>query len=79
MNKGALVRLVCTESGVESKQVGRIDIYPGFSYFEVDDTASSKILPKLESGTYEKKTFNVEISKEKELPRKKDTGKRRRY
>ena len=61
MNKGALVRLICTEAGISSQQIGRIDVRPGFSFFEVEEKAGGNILPKLESGTYEGKTFNIEI------------------
>jgi len=66
MNKGALVRMVCSETGIESSQVGRIDILPRYSFFEIDEKASKKILPKIEHGTYEGKTFNVTVSEDKE-------------
>ncbi len=82
MNKGALVRLICTEAGISSNQVGRIDVLPGFSFFEVDDKAVSKVLSKIATGTYEGKTFNVELSQEKGSHRKgshrKKNNKRRR-
>jgi ATP-dependent RNA helicase DeaD len=76
MNKGALVRLVCTEAGISSNHVGRIEIHPGFSFFEVDANVADKVLKKVESGTYEGKTFNVEFSQDRDTPRKK--GKKRR-
>ena len=76
MNKGALVRLVCTETSISSNQMGRIDVHPGFSFFEVSDKVTSKILPQIETGIYEGKTFNVELSQERESQRKK--GKKRR-
>jgi ATP-dependent RNA helicase DeaD len=66
MNKGALVRLVCSETGVESSTIGRIEIHSRFSYFEVDETVSNVILPKIEQGTYEGKSYNVTISKEQD-------------
>jgi len=77
MNKGALVRLVCTETGISGSQIGRIDIHPGFSFFEVDEKAAGKILPKIEKGSYEGKTFIVELSQERESQRKKSKKKRR--
>ena len=76
MNKGALVRLVCTEAGISSNHVGRIEIHPGFSFFEVDANVADKVLKKVESGTYEGKSFNVEFSQDRDAPRKK--GKKRR-
>jgi len=78
MNKGALVRLICTETDISSDQVGRIEVLPGFSFFEIDGKAASKILPKIESGIYEGKTFNVELSQDKDPKRKKKGKKRKR-
>jgi ATP-dependent RNA helicase DeaD len=53
MNKGALVRLVCTETGIESHHLGRIEIHSRYSFFEIDAKAAYSVLPKLKSGTYE--------------------------
>ncbi len=82
MNKGALVRLICTEAGVSSNQVGRIDVHPGFSFFEVEEKAASKVLSKIATGSYEGKTFNVELSQDKGSPKRvshrKKSHKRRR-
>ncbi len=71
MNKGALVRLVCTGTGISSSQMGRIDLHSGFSFFEVDEKAASEILPKIKTGIYEGKAFSVALSQERELRRKK--------
>ncbi|NOY37251.1 MAG: DEAD/DEAH box helicase [Chlorobi bacterium] len=65
MNKGAMVRLVCSGSGISGKQVGKIDIHPEYSLFEVDQPAAPHILPAIETGTYEGKNFRIKISKEK--------------
>ncbi len=64
MNKGALVRLICSETGIESNQIGRIELHSRFSYFEVDETVAGKVLPKLRQGTYEGNTFNVTVSQD---------------
>ncbi len=66
MNKGALVRLICSEAGIDSAQIGRIELHSRFSYFEVDESVTDKILPKLDQGTYEGKSFNVAVSKDQE-------------
>lgn len=65
MNKGALVRLVCTEAGITSENVGRISILGGYSFFEVDKQVAEKVLQKMKSGTYEGKNFAVDTSQEK--------------
>jgi ATP-dependent RNA helicase DeaD len=75
MNKGALLRLVCTGTGISSTQIGRIDVQRAFSFFEVDQSVADKILPKLGEGTYEGKTFVIAPSEDK--GRKGDGGKRR--
>ncbi len=65
MNKGALLRLVCTGTGISSSQIGRIDVQRAFSFFEVDESVANKILPKLAEGSYEGKTFVIAPSDDK--------------
>ena len=77
MNKGALVKLVCTETGISSNQMGRIDVLSGKSFFEIDDQVASKILPKIETGVYEGKTFSIELSHDSESQRYKGNKRRR--
>ena len=59
LNKGALLRLVCSETGIESKHMGRIDIHARHAFFEVDEKASDQVLPKIKEGVYESKSFEV--------------------
>ena len=70
LNKGALLRLVCSETGIESNHMGRIDIHSRHAFFEVDEKVSNQILPAIKEGTYEGKTFEVTHSQETE-PKKK--------
>jgi len=76
MNKGALVRLICTETNISSHHIGRINVYPGSSVFEVDSQVASKILPMISTGIYEGKSFSVNTSRSGEVRKKK--GKRAR-
>jgi ATP-dependent RNA helicase DeaD len=66
MNKGALVRMVCSETGIESTHIGRIEIHTRHSFFEIDQEVALSVLPKIESGTYEGKSFNVSVTQDKE-------------
>jgi ATP-dependent RNA helicase DeaD len=77
LNKGALVRMVCSETGISSNHVGRIEVHPGYSFFEIDEGVASKILPKLEKGIYEGKSFVIDESQEKTTKYKKSKKKRR--
>ncbi|MEN8157150.1 MAG: DEAD/DEAH box helicase [Bacteroidota bacterium] len=87
MNKGALVRLVCTEGSIESSHVGRIDIHPRHSFFELDSDVAQSVLSKIGNGTYEGKSYNVSLSHDTETgsgsgsgkPKGKKKGKKRRY
>ena len=77
LNKGALLRLVCSETGIESNHMGRIDIHSRHAFFEVDDQVANKILPSIKEGTYEGKSFEVTHSQEKEHEKKK--GKKKKH
>ena len=43
INKGAIVRLVCDNSGIRSNLIGDIDLNSELSFFEVEKSASRKI------------------------------------
>lgn len=43
MNKGGLVRLICSSAGIESASIGRIDIHDKFSFFEVSEDAARSV------------------------------------
>ena len=77
LNKGALLRLVCTEAGIDSHHMGRIDIHSRHAFFEVDNKEASRILPSIQEGTYEGKPFEISHSQEKEPGKKKGKKKKR--
>jgi ATP-dependent RNA helicase DeaD len=76
LNKGALLRLVCSETGIESNHMGRIDIHSRHAFFEVDDRVANKILPSIKEGSYEGKDFEISLSQEKEPGKKKGKKKK---
>jgi ATP-dependent RNA helicase DeaD len=43
MNKGALVRLVCSVAGITSGEIGRIQVSAERSFFEVDEKSAMKV------------------------------------
>ena len=77
MNKGALLRLVCSEAGIDSFHMGRIDIHSRHAFFEVDDQVSSKVLSGVKEGSYEGKAFEISASQESFPDKKK--GKKNKY
>ncbi len=43
MNKGAVVRLICSAAGITAKDIGRIDVHPKISYFQVSANVAQYI------------------------------------
>jgi ATP-dependent RNA helicase DeaD len=76
LNKGALLRLVCSETGIDSNHMGRIDIHSRHAFFEVDDQVANKILPSIKEGTYEGKSFEVTHSQDTGHEKKKEKKKK---
>jgi len=77
LNKGALLRLVCSETGIESYHMGRIDLHARHAFFEVDEKVAHQVLPKIKEGEYEGKSFEVTPAQgsEKEGHKRKTTKK----
>ncbi len=40
INEGAIIRLICTQAGIRSGMIGRIDLNREFSFFEVEKSAA---------------------------------------
>jgi len=76
LNKGALLRLVCSESGIESYHMGRIEIHSSHAFFEVDAKEANRILPHNKKGIYEGKDFEISHSGENYSGKKKGKKKK---
>ena len=78
LNKGGLLRLICSNTSIESKSIGALDLFNDFSFFEVDKKLSDEILENLKDKEYDGKTFLVEIaSNEGSKSRDRDRGRSR--
>lgn len=47
IGKGAITRLLCDTVGLESSQIGKIDMMREFSFFEVDEQAAGNVLKSM--------------------------------
>ena len=79
LNKGGLLRLICSNTSIESKSIGALDLFNDFSFFEVEKKLSDEILENLKDKEYDGKTFLVEIasnegSKPRDRGRSRDRG-----
>jgi ATP-dependent RNA helicase DeaD len=68
INKGAIVRIVCNNSGIPSSEVGRIDIFKEFSFFDVSKELADKVLDGMRSADYNGKSMHVELSNKAGAP-----------
>lgn len=72
IRKGAVVRVLCDKAGISSKQIGSIEIMREFSFFEVSDSVSSKVLKSMKGAQIDGKEVRVQYAE------KKSSGKNRR-
>ena len=78
LNKGGLLRLICSNTNIDSKSIGALDLFNEFSFFEVEKKLSNEIIDDLKNKEYDGKTFLVEIaSKEGSKSRSRDRGRGR--
>ena len=78
LNKGGLLRLICSNTNIDSKSIGALDLFNEFSFFEVDKKLSNEIIGNLKDKEYDGKTFVVEIaSKEGSKSRSRKRGRGR--
>jgi len=61
MNPGALINFVASGINVAGSEVGRIDIKPGFSFFEMPEKHTDQVLG-LANSDFRNKTVNIEVA-----------------
>tara|TARA_B110000285_G_scaffold228284_1_gene291034 strand:+ start:133 stop:1839 length:1707 start_codon:yes stop_codon:yes gene_type:complete len=78
LNKGGLLRLICSNTNIDSKSIGALDLFNDFSFFEVEKKLSDEILDNLKDKEYDGNTFKVEIaSNEGSKSKSRDRGRSR--
>ncbi len=65
LNKGAVLRLVCQHSDISSGEVGRIDLFREFSFFEVDKKFADQVLQGMRGAEFNGEGLKVEFAGEK--------------
>ncbi len=60
LNKGAVVRLVCQYADIPSSEIGRIDLFNEFSFFDVSQENAEKVLNSVQGVEYNNQRMNVE-------------------
>ncbi len=66
INAGAIVRLICDHSGIQSNMIGQIDLKREFSFFEVEQQAAGRVRQSVKNAKLDGRTVLVqEIIKNK--------------
>ena len=84
LNSGALLRLICDNTGLKNNAIGKIDIMNNFSFFDADKKHTELLIKSLQNIDFEGKILNVEQTKgssksnQKRKGRKKPTSKERK-
>jgi ATP-dependent RNA helicase DeaD len=64
LNPGGLLRVICDESGLSAKEIGRIDIKEAFSFFETKPELADQLLKASQRAEFEGKPLNIELTKD---------------
>ncbi len=65
-NHGALLRLLCDNTGVNKGNIGKIDILDAFSFFDADKTQTETILNRMEGVDFEGLNLKIEKTKSRD-------------
>ena len=65
LNKGALLRIICSYGQVTSKSVGRLDLFNDFSFFEVDSKQTKQVIDGMNNQDFEGNKIKVETASKK--------------
>jgi ATP-dependent RNA helicase DeaD len=65
-NPGALLRVICDATGLNSTAVGKIDIMTSFSFFEADEEHADTIIKQVNGTDFDGNTVSIEVTTSKE-------------
>lgn len=63
LNKGAVLRIVCQFADISSNEVGRIDLFRDFSFFDVDKKYADKVLNGMKDAEFNDQAFKIQFAK----------------
>jgi ATP-dependent RNA helicase DeaD len=72
LREGAIVRLVCDNSGISSKKLGRIELKREFSFFDVEKNVAKKVLKALKGVTLDGRKIRATFAESEKKTRKRN-------
>lgn len=62
LNKGAMLRIICENTNINSNDVGRIDLFKDFSFFDVSKEFADEVLKGMENAEFNGESMKVELA-----------------
>ncbi len=77
IQKGAITRLLCDQSGISNAQIGKIEILREFSFFEIDNHVADTVLKSMKNAKLDGRDVMVQVAQRKKpRPKQKKYGKK---
>ncbi len=79
LQKGAVIRIICSNAGISADKIGHIEILREFSFFEIETSVAAKVLKSMKVAKLDGRSIRVqyaEDNKSKAKPFKKSRKKR---
>ena len=61
VNEGAILRLICDQSGIQSGMVGAIDLNREFSFFEVEKNVARRVVNSVNNTSLDGRVVRVKM------------------
>ena len=65
IDERAITRLVCDRSGIAANRIGKIELLREFSFFEIEKSASSKVLRSMKGAKMDGRQVSVQFAEKK--------------
>ena len=62
IQKGAITRLLCDQTGISNAQIGKIEILREFSFFEIDTQAADTVLSSMKHAKLDGRDVMVQLA-----------------
>lgn len=79
LNTGALVRLICDRSGIQSNKIGAIEIMREFSFFDVDASVADRVRESLKDVSLDGRKLTIDFAAPKGPGEKKEFVRTERF
>jgi ATP-dependent RNA helicase DeaD len=83
LQKGAVIRTICSRAGIASEEIGSIEIMREFTFFEVESTSAAKVLKSMKGAKIDGRSIQVQYAENKKphtkQPKKKKKRKKKKY